>query len=423
MNTQLKKRKVHSLTGRINFEMMVNAFKAVKRNRGAAGIDKISIDLYSRYIGTNLENLMRQLKDRSYVPKPLKRVYIPKGKGKMRPLGIPSVQCRIAQEVVRQLINPIFEKKFHNSSYGFRPGRNCHQAIYKVKEYLDQGYRYIVDADIKGFFDNIPHKLIMSEVAAEIADGNILQLIERFLKSGVMEEGKLRPTSRGTPQGGVISPILANVVLNRLDHEFESKGYKFVRYADDFVILCKSMHEAEEALAFAKGILEDQMELEFSPEKTKIVHLKDGFDFLGFHFAHKGITMREKSLEKFKDAVRMHTIRSRNMDRETIEKLNQVIRGTVNYFSIPIATIIKQITLLDRWIRVRVRSMKYKCISKCNNWKMKSKYIYRLGLLSCIQLCKQRMNGVYVPYRATVGASPGARKMHAGKYRELTLLR
>ncbi len=373
---------------------MLDAFKAVKRNRGVAGIDKVSIDLYSEHVSTNLEALMRKLKDRSYVPKPLKRVFIPKGQGKTRPLGIPTVQCRIAQEVVRRLINPIFDKKFHGSSYGFRPGKNCHQAVAKVQEYLSEGYLHVVDADIKGFFDNIPHKLIMTEVAAEIADGNILQLIERFLKSGVMEEGQLRPTTKGTPQGGVVSPLLANIVLNRLDHELEAQGYKFVRYADDFVILCKTKQQAIEALELAKSILEGQMQLELSSEKTKIVHLMEGFDFLGFHFNHKGITMREKSRKKFKDAVRKLTIRSRNLDAEAIEKLNRLIRGTVNYFAIPITSTKSQFIKLDRWIRVRLRSMKLKCISKCNNWRVKTKYLHRLGLLSCIELCREKMSAV-----------------------------
>lgn len=397
MNTQPKKRKVHSLTGRINQKLMEEAFKAVKRNRGAAGIDKVTIDLYGKHACTNLEMLMRALKDRSYEPKPLKRVYIPKGKGKTRPLGIPTVQCRIAQEVIRRLINPIFERKFHENSFGFRPGRNCHQAILKVKEYLKEGYRYVVDADIKGFFDNIPHKLIMTEVASEIADGNILGLIEKFLKSGVMEEGQLRPTTKGTPQGGVISPLLANIVLNPFDHELDKAGYKFVRYADDFVILCKTKEQAIAAMEFAKDILEEKMGLELSSEKTKIVHVKDGFDFLGFHFTQMGITIREKSLEKFKDSVRKATIRCRNLDAEAIEKLNQVIRGTVNYFALPITTTLRQFSKLDGWIRSRMRSMKLKCISKTNNWKVKSKHINRLGLLSCIQLCRKRMNGVYVP--------------------------
>jgi len=312
---------------------------------------------------------------------------------------------------------------FHNNSYGFRPGRNCHQAISKVKEYLSEGYRYIVDADIKGFFDNIPHDLIMAEVSAEIADGNILQLIERFLKSGVMEEGQLRPTFKGTPQGGVISPLLANIVLNRLDHELDRQGYKFVRYADDFVILCKSKEQAQEALDFAKNILEGQMKLELNPEKTKISHLKEGFDFLGFHFSPGGLSVREKSKEKFRNAVREITTRSRNLDAKAIEKLNQVIRGTVNYFAHPLSTIINYCFKMDQWIRKRLRCMKYKCISKCNNWRMKTRYFRRLGVQSCIQLYCMRMNARYVPTRATNGAPPGARKTHAGKYRELTLSR
>lgn len=375
---------------------MMKAWKAVKRNRGAAGIDKMSIDLYTKNSCINLATLMTQLKDRSYKPKPLKRVFIPKGKGKMRPLGIPTVQCRIAQEVVRQLINPIFERKFHNNSYGFRPGRNCHQAIYKVKEYIKEGYTYIVDADIKGFFDNIPHELIMTEVASEIADGNILDLIEKFLTSGVMEEGLLKPTTKGTPQGGVISPLLANIVLNKLDHELERAGYKFVRYADDFVILCKTRQEAMEARIYAESII-NEMKLELSPEKTKIVNIKEGFDFLGFRFIHNGIAMREKSVEKFKEAVRAKTIRSRNLDTKAIEELNRVIRGTVNYFALPITTIIEQLKKLDRWIRVRLRSMKYKCISKTNNWKMKNKRMTKLGLLSCTQLYRERINVVCIP--------------------------
>jgi RNA-directed DNA polymerase len=388
MKIQQKKRKVHSLTGRITPTLMQESWKAVRRNRG---------DMYSQHVSIYLEELMRELKNRSYQPKPLKRVYIPKGKDKLRPLGIPAVACRIAQEVIRRLINPIFEKLFHNNSFGFRPGRNCHQAISKVGEYLSEGFQYIVDADIKGFFDNIPHELIMAEVSTEIADGNILQLIERFLKSGVMEEGQLRPTRKGTPQGGVISPLLANIVLNRLDQELDKRGYKFVRYADDFVILCKTKEQAQEALAFARSILEGQMELELSPEKTKISHLTEGFDFLGFHFGPRGLSIREKSKEKFRNAVREITIRSRNLDAKAIEKLNQVIRGTVNYFAHPLSTIKGYFTKLDEWIRKRLRCMKYKRISKCDNWRMKKKHIRRLGVLSCTLLYQMRMNARNVP--------------------------
>lgn len=389
MNT--KKRKVHSLTGRINEDLLSKAFNGVRRNRGAAGIDKMTIDLYNRNFCTNQELLMQQLKTRKYVPSPLKRVYIPKGNGKTRPLGIPTIKCRIAQEVVRQLINPIFEKKFHINSFGFRAGKNCHQAIAKVHSYLKEGYVFVVDADIKGFFDNIPHSLIMAEIASEIADGNILQLIERFLKSGVMEERQFRPTTKGTPQGGVISPLLPNIVLNQFDHALENEGYKFVRYADDFVILCKTRKQAQEALEFSRSILEVQMGLELSPEKTKVSHRKEGFDFLGFHFSSNGITIKEKSKEKLKDKIKFITMRSQNLDSDMIKKLNQVCRGTVNYFAHPLTRTITQFNLLDTWIRRRLRSMKYKCISKTHNWKMKTKYIQRLGLLNCEQLCRERM--------------------------------
>lgn len=263
---------------------------------------------------------------------PKKRVYIPKDMSKtpkMRPLGIPAVRCRVAQEVVRKLLHPIFEEIFHPMSFGFRPGRNCHQAILQVKKYLDAGYTWVVDADIKGFFDNIPHDVIMEKVSDEIADGNILGLIQRFLRSGVMEEGILKPTIKGTPQGGVISPLLANITLNELDWVLEEKGYKFVRYADDFVILCRSKHEADEALLLAKRIIEDNLGLELSPEKTKISHQKEGFNFLGFAFNHKGLKMREKAVEKFKDKVRKATTRSYNLDDNRVKELNRIIRGAM----------------------------------------------------------------------------------------------
>jgi group II intron reverse transcriptase/maturase len=199
-----KKRKVHSLTGRITPQLMDEAFKAVKRNRGACGIDKVSIQMFEQQLEQNLQALMRALKSRTYVPYPLRRVYIPKGKGQRRPLGIPAVRDRIAQEVIRRLLEPIFERKFHADSYGFRKKRNCHKAVKRVLQLFQGGYRHVLDADIKAFFDMIPHSLIMRAVAQEVADGNILGLVERFLKSGVLKDGKLFPTRKGTPQGGVL---------------------------------------------------------------------------------------------------------------------------------------------------------------------------------------------------------------------------
>ena len=393
-----KKLRVHSLTGRITPELMARAFKNVKRNHGSKGLDGVSIEMFNANMEQNLAKLMRELKDRSYQPSPLKRVYIPKDLSKnpkLRPLGIPAVRCRCAQEVVRMLLNPIFDQTFHPMSFGFRPGRNCHQAISQVKKYLDDGYKWVVDADIKGFFDNIPHDVIMEKVSAEVADGNILNLIRKFLRSGVMEEGVLKPTIKGTPQGGVISPLLANITLNELDWALEDQGYKFVRYADDFVILCRSKDEADKALLFVKHIIEDKLRLELSKEKTKIAHLSDSFNFLGFTFKHRSLKMCDKAVEKFKDRIRNATIRCHNLDKKAIERLNRIIRGTTNYFVLPYATVRDQLHRLDKWIRMRIRCMKYKEINKLNNTKMKDKTIHsKMGLLSCFRLYLAAKSGV-----------------------------
>jgi RNA-directed DNA polymerase len=384
------KLKVYSLTGRITMELMLKAFKAVKKNRGAAGIDKVSIKMFESNLDENLISLMKGLKQGTYQPIPLRRVHIPKGKGKTRPLGIPSVKCRVAQEVIRRLINPTFESRFHNNSFGFRNGRNCHQAVERLMHYAGQGYRYVVDIDIKGFFDNIPHNLIMESISARISDGNILKLIEKFLNSGVMEDGVFKLTPRGTPQGGVISPLLSNIALNHLDWFLEEQGFLFVRYADDFVVLCKTKPEAERALDLVRNFLKE-MELEDSPEKTKIRHFSKGFDFLGFTIKSRSIKMRAKSMEKFQNSIRVITTRSHNLDKEVIEKLNRVIRGTVNYFATKFSTMKTTFFKLDRWIRKRIRCMKYKRIWLTDNWRYTIKHIKKMGLLSCISLYRARL--------------------------------
>lgn len=384
------KLKVYSLTGRITEELMLKAFKAVRKNRGAAGIDKVSISMYESNLKANLLSLMKELKSGTYQPIPLRRVYIPKGKGKTRPLGIPTVKCRIAQEVIRWLINPIFESRFHENSFGFRNGRNCHQAVERLLQYAKQGYRYVVDVDIKGFFDNIPHNLIMESISARISDGNILRSINKFLTSGVMEEGVISATIKGTPQGGVISPLLSNIVLNHLDWFLTRQNLKFVRYADDFVILCKTKSEADRALELTQAFLKE-MELEDSPEKTKIRHFSEGFDFLGFTIKSRSVQMRIKSKEKFKDAIRNITTRSHNLDQEVIKKLNRVIRGTVNYFSTKICTMKFTFRKLDEWIRKRIRCMKYKRIKIQDNRRCKNTHIKKMGLLSCFDLYRARL--------------------------------
>lgn len=377
----------HSLTGRITEDLMYKAFKAVKKNRGAAGIDKVSIRMFERNLEKNLKALTRDMKDGSFWPLPLRREYIPKEPGKFRPLGIPAVRDRVAQEVVRRLIGPYFEPYFSPFSYGFIAGRNCHQAIAKTLEYHKQGYYIVLDADIKGFFDNIPHSLIMKLVARKIADGNILRLIEKFLKSGVMEEGAFKKTEIGTPQGGVISPLLANIVLDVLDKELAKHGYIFVRYADDFIVLAKSRPEIEKAHEIVRSVIEGQLGLQLSPEKTKIVTFVEGFDFLGFHFHGTRLTIRAKSMKKLQEKIKVMTIRSHNFSDDLIQEFNTVLRGVANYYRFAGRSCVKnQFIELDKLIRRRLRSMKSKRISRADNRKIPNRFFEKHGLVSLCSL-------------------------------------
>jgi RNA-directed DNA polymerase len=389
----MKKIKVHSLTGRITSRLMRQAFQAVKRNRGAAGVDKVSINMFAANLEENLTALMRELKAGTFRPLPLRRVHISKGPGtkKLRPLGIPVVRDRIAQEAIRRLLAPIFEPQFHENSYGFIQGRNCHQAIERVLESHREGYRVVLDADIQGFFDNLSHRVIMAAVAAEVADGNILRLVERFLTAGVMEDGVFKPTTIGTPQGGVISPLLANIVLNHLDWQLHAAGYRFVRYADDFVVLCQEHQQAQVALTLVKHVLESELGLQLSPEKTKITTYGKGYDFLGFHLSPRSRRMREKSVLKFKAKVRELTERHQNLDRKAITELNQVIRGTANYFATAFSTCRWSFQKLDSWIRMRLRAMKFKRKNYNDNHKVRAGYFRRkLGLLTLEEFCTYR---------------------------------
>jgi RNA-directed DNA polymerase len=389
-----KKRKVHSLTGRIDDRLMREAFKAVKRNRGAAGIDKVSIGMFEENLDANLAALKGDLKTRgAFSPKPLRRVWIPKdAKGtKFRPLGIPAVRDRIAQEVIRRLLEPIFEPLFHDCSFGFRPGRSCHKAIERVLSFHAEGDRVTLDADISGFFDNIPHKLIVGAVAEEVADGNILNLIEKFLAAGVLEGGVFKPTTVGTPQGGVISPLLANIVLNKLDWRLEEAGYRFVRYADDFVVVCKTRPQAEAALALVEKIMTD-LGLSLSPEKTKIASYGKGYEFLGFRLSSRSRTMRSKSMENFKMKVRELTRRCHNLDAGVVERLNRVIRGTANYFATNFSTCVWLFQQLDKWIRMRIRCMKFKRKSECDNYRLRQgTFDKKLGLLQMLSFTNSTM--------------------------------
>ena len=378
--------KAHSLTGRITLPLVHAAFKAVRRNRGAAGIDKVSIQMFEANLAQNLLALERELKNGTFVPLPLRRHFLDKGGGKFRPLGIPAVRDRVAQEVLRRLLHPIFEPLFHEASFGFRPGRNCHQALARAIQHHEAGLRVILDADIVGCFDNLPHSLIKEAVAAQVADGNILNLVEKFLRAGVMEKGVFKPTTVGTPQGGVASPLLANIVLNHLDWQLHQLGYRFVRYADDFVVLCQTRPQAEEAKTQVTRILH-QLGLQLSAEKTRITTYGKGYAFLGFVLASRSKRMRPKSQDKFKDKVRELTARKRNLDAQLIEELNRVIQGTANYFATRWSTNRWRFRQLDAWIRRRLRCMKYKRFSYHHNHRMRLKDLARLGLLSLESFC------------------------------------
>jgi len=382
--------KAHSLTGRITDGLMLASFKAVKRNRGAAGIDKVSIKMFEANLADNLRALMRELKTGSFRPHPLRRHLIPKNETEFRPLGIPAVRDRVAQEVVRRLLNPIFEPLFHPASFGFREGRNCHMALEAVLKSMNEGYQFVLDADIRGFFDNLSHQVIMQAVAERVADGNILRLVEKFLTSGVMDNGIFKPTTIGTPQGGVISPLLANIVLNYLDWQLDHAGLRFVRYADDFVVLCQTQQQAKEALTFVQQVLEQQLGLQLSSEKTKVISYGKGYQFLGFFLSSRSRRMRPKSVKKFKDKIRELTCRKHNFDAARIVQLNRVIRGTAQYFATDFFTSREVFHKLDSWIRMRLRCMKTKRKSTNDNRKIRNKVFDRLGLLTLEGFCVPR---------------------------------
>jgi len=245
-----------------------------------------------------------------------------------------------------------------------------------------------LDADVKGLFDNLPHPVIMQAVARRVADGKVLTLIQRFLTAGVMEDGVFKPTTVGTPQGGVVSPLLANIVLNHLDWQVHKAGYRFVRYADDFVVVCRTKPEAQEAHALVQRILEDELGLQLSPEKTHITTYGKGYEFLGFKLSSRSCRIRDKSERKFKDKKRSLTLRKHNLDAEVITKLNRVIRGTANYFAPPFATSRWRFQKLDSWIRMRLRCMKQKRQSDKDNRKVRVRHLtLRLGLLTLEEFC------------------------------------
>jgi len=305
--------------------------------------------------------LSRQIREDRYEPKPVKRVWINKlGSKEKRPLGVPVVRDRVVQTALVYVLEPIFEREFAAHSYGFRPGRSAQQAIKRVEELMKQGHTWVVDADLKGYFDNIPQDKLLAAVAEKVADGRVLRMVEGYLRQGVMETGKgWTPTEKGTPQGAVLSPLLANLYLNPLDHEMERRGAQMTRYADDFVIQCRSREEAEATLAEIEHWVKEAG-LKLHPEKTRIVDTSQpgGFEFLGWHFERGWKWPRDKSVKRFKETLRKDTPRTSGHSlARVIEKLNRKIRGWSRYFQGGNGDVYAK---LDAWLRMRLRSILHK---------------------------------------------------------------
>ncbi len=339
-------------------ENLQSAVVAVRNNKGAAGIDGQTVQAYEKGCPERLDKVQGWLKAGQYTPKPVKRVWIPKlGSKELRPLGVPTVEDRIVQTALRNVLEPIFENTFAEQSYGFRPGRGAKDALRRVDRLLKAGKVWVVDADLKGYFDNIPQDKLMEKVGEHVSDGAVLALIERFLKQGVMESGKdWKPTELGTPQGAVISPLLANIYLNPLDHLMAGQGQEMVRYADDFVILCESQTEAQEVMKQLRQWVAGAG-LILHPSKTRIVDAtqKGGFDFLGYHFERGYRWPRQKSLDKFKETIRQKTGRLRPVSLQTIiEEVNRSVSGWFEYFRHSVANIFER---LDKWVRQRLRNL------------------------------------------------------------------
>ena len=337
---------------------LARAFAKVWRNGGSAGADAQTVAHFARQAEAELARLAEQLRTGTYRPQPGRRAWIPKpGSKEKRPLGIPAVRDRVVQAALRHVLEPIFETGFAEQSYGFRPGRGAKDALRRVDHLLKAGHDWVVDADLKSYFDTIPHDRLLALVQARVADGRVLALVESFLRAGVLEENKgWQPTERGTPQGGVISPLLANLYLDPFDHQMARAGWEMVRYADDFVILCRSEAEAQNALAEVRAWVA-QAGLDLHPEKTRLVDMRQpgGFDFLGYHFERGLKWPRAKSLMKLKERVRAKTPRlaGRSLP-DIIADVNRTLRGWFGYYQHSRANVFRNV---DGYVRRRLRSM------------------------------------------------------------------
>jgi RNA-directed DNA polymerase len=327
------------------------------RNEGAAGVDHVTIKMYEEQVERNVGELAEALRAGSYRPAAIRRAYIPKpGSAEKRPPGIPTVRDRIVQGALRHVLEPIFERTFAEQSYGFRPGRGCKDALRRLEELLKSGYRWVVDADLKSYFDTIPHAKLIERIRERVADGRVLALIEAFLKQKILEGLSDWTPAAGAPQGAVLSPLLSNIYLNPLDHLMAGRGFQMIRYADDLVILCRSREEAEAALLELQRWTA-QAGLTLHPTMTRLVHAdEDAFQFLGYEFEPKGRHWpRTKSMNKLRETIRQKT---RRMDgrllKVIIGDVNNTLRGWFGYFKHSYRT---TFAYVDGWVRMRLRSL------------------------------------------------------------------
>ena len=356
-------------------ENLNKAYKKVYQNKGTAGVDSVTVDEIAEYIKENKDRIIDKIRKRKYKPQPVKRVQIPKENGKKRNLGIPTIMDRIIQQAIVQVISPIFEEQFSDNSYGFRPKRSAEQAVIKALEYLNDGYEWIVDIDLEKFFDTVNQDRLITIIGRTIKDGDVVSLIRKYLSAGVMENGVVKLTKVGMPQGGNLSPLLSNIMLNELDKELEARGLNFVRYADDCIILVRSEKAANRVLSSITKYIEKKLGLKVNVEKSKVTRPTQT-KYLGFSFwATKGGKWKPKphikSYQKLKRKLKQLTKRSWSISLdERIEKINYLIRGWVNYFRI--ANMKSKITEIDEHLRTRLRVIIWK------QWKIPKRRIKAL---------------------------------------------
>ena len=335
------------------------AVKAVKRNKGAAGVDEMTVDELDEYFAKHKEEIKSQIREKKYKPNPVRRVYIPKANGKQRPLGIPTVVDRVVQQATAQILSLGYDKYFSDNSYGFRPNRDCHQAIGKAIEYLNEGYEWVIDLDIEKYFDTVNHDKLISILRERINDASTLHLIRSFLKAGIMEEGLASPSEEGVPQGGPLSPILANVYLDKFDKELESRWLHFVRYADDCDIFVRSERSADRVMKSVTSWLERKLRLKVSATKTKVVRPTQS-NFLGFTFwkGKDGWKCRPcddrkaKLYQKTREILCRRKAAARS-NSDNFQRLNWLIRGWINYYSIGSMRVF--LDEYGQWLRHKVR--------------------------------------------------------------------